>query len=118
MKGFRLYCLLSAIGLIIGESWFVFMTDKFVPLWIDDYFIAGIMLVAVYYWSRNFGPALAFASWTFIFGNLYAMLFTRLEPINPEGRPWLLLAILVVWALISACLAFLQVVKASEQPHI
>jgi hypothetical protein len=111
MKGFRLYSFISAIGIILGESYFIFTTNKFLPLWLDDYFIAMCMLFALYIKDAVASRALVFASWTFIFGNLYAMLFSRLEPINPEGRPWMLLAILVVWAFISSGVAFLHVIK-------
>jgi len=113
---FRVYSLVSAVGLILGESWFVFTTDKFAPLWLDDYAAAALMLAAVALWWRRYGPALVLASWMFILGNLYAMLFTRLEPVNPPDRPWKLLAVLVVWALLSSLVALRQVLKRSAEP--
>lgn len=108
---FRVYSLLSAIGLFLGESWFVFTTDKYPPLWLDDYFASAAMLIAVYYANRHFGPALLLASWTLVLGNLYAMLFTRLEPLNPPDRPWILLAILTAWAFFSSVAALINVLK-------
>ncbi|MCO4762557.1 MAG: hypothetical protein KC502_13685 [Myxococcales bacterium] len=106
---FRMYSAVSGIGLILGESWFVFTTDKFAPLWLDDYAAAGSLLAASLLWRRAYGPALLLASWAFIVGNLYAMLFTRLEPANPAGRPWMLLAALVVWAGLSTGVALRDV---------
>lgn len=112
--GFKFYCIVSALLIIAGETWFVVTTDKYPPLWLDDYFIAGALLLSSRYWSKAYGPALALACWAFIAGNLYAMLFGRLEPINPPDRPWLLLAILVVWATVSSVIALYHVIQRSK----
>jgi hypothetical protein len=114
MNAFKLYCFISAACLALGETWFVVMTDKYPPLWLDDYLAAAAMLVSASLWQRSYGPALTFACWAFVFGNLYAMLFTRLEPINPPDRPWALLAILTLWAAISTGLALVHVIKRSK----
>ena len=111
---FRWYSLASALGMALGETWFVVTTDKYPPLWLDDYFAATAMLISVALWQRTYGPALVLASWTFVLGNLYAMLFTRLEPVNPPDRPWMLLAVLVVWALLSSIAAVLVMLKRSR----
>ena len=76
------------------------------------------MLAAVALWRRPWGPALGLAAWTFVLGNLYAMLFTRLEPVNPPGRPWKLLAVLVVWALLSSLAALRQVRRRSAAGRV
>ena len=81
---------------------------------LDDFFAATFMLISVVLWRRTYGPALALASWTFVLGNLYAMLFTRLEPVNPPDRPWMLLSVLVIWALISSITAVFIVIKRSR----
>ena len=115
---FRWYSLASAVGLAAGETWFVVTTDKYAPLWLDDYLAATFMLISVALWRRPYGPALVLASWMFVLGNLYAMLFTRLEPVNPPDRPWMLLSVLVIWALISSIAAVLIVVKRSRNQAI
>lgn len=115
---FRIYSLVSAVGLFLGESWFVLTTHKFPPLWLDDYFASMVMLIAVYYSNRQFGPALLLASWTLVLGNMYAMLFTRLEPINPPERPWMLLAVLTVWAFLSSVTALTNVVKDEKNQQL
>jgi len=115
---FRWYSLASALGMVLGETWFVVTTDKYAPLWLDDYFAAVAMLISVVLWQRSYGPALVLASWTFVLGNLYAMLFTRLEPVNPPDRPWILLSVLVVWALISSIAAAVVMVKRSRNQAI
>lgn len=111
---FRWYSLASALGMALGETWFVVTTDKYAPLWLDDYCAAIAMLVSVALWRRTYGAALVLASWTFVLGNLYAMLFTRLEPANPADRPWLLLSVLVIWALLSSISALLVMIKRSR----
>ncbi len=72
------------------------------------------MLTAAALWRRPYGPALLLASWVFVLGNLYAMLFTRLEPLNPAGRPWKLLAVLVVWAAVSSLVALRHTIRAPQ----
>jgi len=111
---FYRYSFVSALALATGETWFVITTDKYAPLWLDDYFAATVMLISVALWRRSYGPALVLASWTFILGNLYAMLFTRLEPANPPDRPWMLVSILVIWALISSIAALVLMIKRSR----
>ena len=115
---FRWYSLASALGMAAGETWFVVTTDKYAPLWLDDYFAVIAMLISVYLWRHAYGPALLLASWTFVLGNLYAMLFTRLEPVNPPDRPWILLSVLVIWALISSVAALLSMIKRSRNQAI
>ena len=113
---FRTYSIISALALALGETWFVLTTDKYPPLWLDDYFAAAALLAAAYWFGKTYGPALLLASWTFVLGNLYAMLFTRLEPVNPPDRPWALLAVLVLWALASCVVALVLVVREDQGP--
>ncbi|MBQ0760120.1 MAG: hypothetical protein KBT72_10735 [Zhongshania sp.] len=99
MDSFYRYSFIAAIGMLFGETYFVIATDKFAPLFLDDYFIAACMLwVTLGLRNHSKSDALLLACWVFVFANLYAMLFTRLEPLNPPDRPWRLLAILVIWS--------------------
>lgn len=109
MEKFRYYSLISALCLILGESYFVVTTNKYAPLYFDDYLIAScLLLVTTRLHKSPAYPALLLGCWGFIFGNLYAMLFTRLEPLNTPGRPWKLLAVLVIWSGLSTFIALRQ----------
>ena len=114
MDSFYRYSLLAALGIVLGESYFVLTTDKFPPLYLDDYFIALCMCwVTTGLRHHPRADALLLACWVFVFGNFYAMLFTRLEPINPPDRPWMLLAILAAWSGLSSLWALRRLLRQS-----
>jgi hypothetical protein len=98
MDRFHRYYNLAFVALLgIGETWVLATTDKYWPLSLDDY--AGL---AVLLWCtlllqgarRYLGCALAYAV---MFGNLYAMLFTRLDPMHGSGERIGALIVLLVF---------------------
>ncbi len=99
LTAIRLYAVFIALLLIAGETWVVLTTDKYWPLSADDY-VACIALLIAAKWvnSANKLPWLIII-WTFMFGNLYAMLFTRLAPGGSGERIELLAGLLAMLAL-------------------
>ncbi len=78
----RLYAVIVALMLIVGETWVVLTW----PLSVDDYLaclglIAGAQLIRE---ARQL-PWLM-CVWLFMFGNIYAMLFNRLDPVSGTGE--------------------------------
>jgi len=74
------YTLAVAILLIIGETLIVIKTDKYWPLSLDDYAVCGILLYGAFNMEQNHSLLLMIGAWCFMLGNLYAMLFTRMDP--------------------------------------
>jgi hypothetical protein len=82
----RIYAVCIALILIAGETWVVLTTNKYWPLSLDDY-IACTALILCAYWVKCAKQAPLFiATWMFMFGNIYAMLFNRLDPVSGTGE--------------------------------
>lgn len=93
VDGLLLYTTVCAAVLALGETLVVIMRGKYWPLSLDDYAAAAALLAVS--WARPHPlrlPLLA-AVWAFATGNLYAMLFTRLDPATGTGERVALLAI-------------------------
>lgn len=82
----RTYAVIVALLLIIGETWVVLTTNKYWPLSLDDYIACGALLVAAYAIKTARQAPWFMAIWMFMFGNIYAMLFNRLDPISGTGE--------------------------------
>jgi len=82
----RIGTIVLSVLLIIGETIVLVKTDKYWPLSIDDY-LAAIYLILIAYLSKNnkYLPYLM-VGWAFVLGNMYAMLFNRLDPIYGSGE--------------------------------
>jgi len=84
----RYLALLFAIGLAIGETLISWGNWQFAPLWIVDYLMVVLLLVA-FYKTREAGHAyLLLAAWAFTTGVFYMDLFVYLDPLVPANvRP-------------------------------
>lgn len=99
-KVLRIGTIILSLFLIIGETVVLLKTDKFWPLSLDDYFIAIVLIIVAYCSNNNkFIPYLT-AGWAFVLGNMYAMLFTRLDPIHGSGERVGLLILVNIIALL------------------
>ncbi len=113
------YSLIFALALIIGETLVVLKTNKYWPLSLDDY-IAAAALIAVIILAQSKEKMIMFLPviWSFICGNLYAMLFTRLDPVTGSGERIALLVIALSAALVglfSAAMAVWKTVQVNRQ---
>lgn len=75
-----IYAIVVAAILIIGETLILIRTDKYLPLSIDDYFSCGLLIISAFFFESALSVILMLCAWAFMVGNLYAMLFTRLDP--------------------------------------
>ncbi|MCL6269417.1 hypothetical protein M3P05_05590 [Sansalvadorimonas sp. 2012CJ34-2] len=82
----KIYTVIFALVLLIGETLIALNTEKYWPLSLDDFVVAILLIVtAKISWDKTihwFMPVL----WAFACGNLYAMLFTRLDPVTGSGE--------------------------------
>ena len=93
-KTLRIGTMILSVLLIIGETIVLLKTDKYWPLSIDDYFAASFLILIAYFSKNNKYIPYLVAGWAFVLGNMYAMLFNRLDPVYGSGdRINLLIAI-------------------------
>ena len=110
------YALAFAGALAIGETLVILKAGKYWPLSFDDYLavsaLAGLALA-----SRKSPQFLAMipAVWAFVAGNLYAMLFTRLDPIHGSGERIGLVVVALTAAFAGLCGAIAVWRQASKQ---
>lgn len=86
MKTLARFSVAFAVFLIIGETWVLATTDKYWPLSVDDYCVCAALLFAAYKVKEPSHAPAYLAIWMFSFGNIYAMLFTRLDPVTGSGE--------------------------------
>jgi hypothetical protein len=97
----RYLALLFAIGLAIGETLISWGNWQFAPLWIVDYLMVILLLLAFYKTRERGNAYLLLAAWAFTTGVFYMDLFVYLDPLVPTNvRP-----APYVMALIVLCLA-------------
>jgi len=82
----RIGTLFLSVLLILGETVVLVKTAKFWPLSVDDYFIATFLIVIAYLSKEDKYIPYLIAGWAFLLGNMYAMLFNRLDPVHGSGE--------------------------------
>jgi hypothetical protein len=75
-----------SILLIIGETLVLLKTNKYWPLSVDDYVAATCIIISAYLAKENKYLPYLIAAWAFVLGNMYAMLFNRLDPVYGSGE--------------------------------
>ncbi|MFS8184415.1 hypothetical protein ACMG4P_23070 [Pseudovibrio denitrificans] len=75
-----IYAIVLAAILCVGETLILVRTNKYWPLSIDDYLACGALIISALIFESAAGVVLMLCAWAFMTGNLYAMLFTRLDP--------------------------------------
>ena len=98
------FSLFFAIALLIGETYILAFTQKYWPLSADDYIAVIALLMSAKAAQDPRWLGFLMACWSYIFGNLYSMLFNRLDPVSGTGQRIPLLAMLVVIALVALVL--------------
>ncbi len=74
------YALGVAILLTIGETLVVIRTNKYWPLSLDDYLACALLIYTALTFEQGSSQILMLIAWALMSGNLYAMLFTRMDP--------------------------------------
>lgn len=72
--------LLVSVILAIGETLILVKTDKYWPLSLDDYLACALLTYSALTLEQTSSQFLMLATWSMMAGNLYAMLFTRMDP--------------------------------------
>ena len=80
MEFLKYYALVVATLLTIGETLILIRTDKYWPLSLDDYLVCAVLFYSALTLDHPMSQVLMLIAWGFMVGNLYAMLFTRLDP--------------------------------------
>jgi hypothetical protein len=94
MKRFlTLYSMICALALLVGETLVVIKTNKYWPLSLDDYMAVMALSVSIYFYHKIQNALGLVIVYAYVVGNLYAMLFTRLDPIHGSGERISLLAV-------------------------
>ena len=94
MKRFlTIYSVTCALALLVGETLVVIKTNKYWPLSLDDYMAVMALSVSIYIYHKMQNALGLVIVYAYVVGNLYAMLFTRLDPIHGSGERISLLAV-------------------------
>ena len=103
-----IYSIVCALALFVGETLVVLNTNKYWPLSLDDYIAVIALMVSIYILNKRNNPLGLIAVYAYVVGNLYAMLFTRLDPVHGSGERTTLLVI----ALVIAAIGFILSLKS------
>lgn len=94
-----LYSVFCALSLLVGETLVVLGTNKYWPLSLDDYIAVTALLFSIHLYRKTEKALGLIIVYAYVVGNLYAMLFTRLDPIHGSGeRIGILIAALLIAA--------------------
>lgn len=75
-----IFAVVVAILLTIGETLVLIRTDKYWPLSLDDYVVCLALAYSGFTLADPVSQLIMLLAWAFMAGNLYAMLFTRMDP--------------------------------------
>ena len=103
------FAVLVAVILIVGETLILVRTDKYWPLSLDDYLACLLLLYAAYSFEFLLGKVLMLIAWCFMAGNLYAMLFTRMDPVTGTRERLVPLAALMTASLAGGALTLFHI---------
>lgn len=109
----RYLALLFAIGLAIAETIISWGHWQFAPLWIVDYLMAILLLVAYYQTAKPGHIHTLLAAWAFTAGVFYMDLFMNLEPQLPAHlRPSPIVMALIVLCVVVSLVGFFAALLA------
>lgn len=112
MKHFLIsYSIICALSLLIGETLVVMNTNKYWPLSFDDYVAVCALGFAIRHYQKSQNALGLLIVYAYVMGNLYAMLFTRLDPIHGSGERITLLVVALSIAVLGFMLSALAQLK-------
>ena len=100
LKRHKQFAAIFALILIAGETVVVATTNKYWPLALDDYILCASLLLAAYVVKESRQAPALMVIWALMIGNLYAMLFGRMDPVHGSGERLEALAILLLLTII------------------
>ncbi|GAA6151336.1 hypothetical protein [Pseudoteredinibacter isoporae] len=108
------FALIVAVVLTIGETLVLVKTEKYWPLSLDDYAACALLAFSAFNLNQLYGLVMMLVAWTFMAGNLYAMLFTRMDPNGGTRERLGALAILLVCALAGGAMTALELINLNS----
>ncbi len=105
------YAVVVAFVLVVGETVILVRSKKYWPLSLDDYLACALLLISAFLFESITGVILMVCVWAFMTGNLYAMLFTRLDPVSGTRERISALAVLLGAATLGLLASFASLVS-------
>jgi hypothetical protein len=102
----RLYCWVLCAVVFAGEAATLLLTDKFWPQGMDEFFFAGCLLLISARPLTTQRLTLIFGVCCFLFGSLYTMFFSRIDPHGGSGERLAGLLILMAACALGACWSY------------
>lgn len=81
-----IYSWIFIVLMSIAETWVLVTTDKYWPLSLDDYAGIAVLIFATIFVSTEKRYLWLIVVYAVLVGNIYAMLFSRLDPIYGSGE--------------------------------
>ena len=100
IKTLRIYTIAFCVLLFLGETAVLLTTDKFWPLSVDDYIAIAVLLWSLRALERLQGQLLQLATWAYLSGKFYTLVFVRLDPARDTSEPVFALTLLLAEALV------------------
>lgn len=98
----RLYVWVLCTSVFAGEAATLLLTDKFWPQGMDEFLFVACMLSLTARPLTASRLTLMLGAWCFLFGSLYSMLFSRLDPHGGTGERLAGLVILMAACVLGA----------------
>ena len=106
------YALCIAVILTVGETLVLVKTDKYWPLSADDYVVCAVLAYTASTFETLLSQLLMLLAWAFMAGNLYAMLFTRMDPVTGTRDRLAALSVLLAASVGGAILTLLFLINS------
>jgi hypothetical protein len=108
------FAFIVALILTIGETVIVVRTTKYWPLSMDDYVACALLIYSACTLEQSLSQLLMLMTWAFMIGNLYAMLFTRLEPQGGSRERLGALTVMLLLSLVGAISTLILIVNINS----
>jgi len=104
IKVLRIYTIVFCVLLFLSETAVLLNTEKFWPLSADDYVAIALLLWSLRLLDRLHGQLLQLATWGYLSGKFYNLLFVRLDLAEDASAAVLALAFLFAEAVLGLIL--------------
>jgi len=81
----RRLSLLTAVALAVGETVVAVKYGKYWPLSADDYAVAALLVAGWHVTREARNRVFLVVPWALLAGNMWATLFTRMDPVHGSG---------------------------------
>lgn len=87
-------------------------TNKYWPLSVDDYLACALLVYSACTLEQTLSQLLMLVAWSFMSGNLYAMLFTRMDPQGGSRERLGALTLMLLLSLVGAVSTLILIATA------